>query len=445
MTSSPLKVELKSAVDGFPGGFQKIAINDNSGGKMEISFHRTIRVPDDGKNYQLPPDLGKFPIFSINDYAEKLPLDIVRKGGVFVPIWQREALWTKFNAYGTSRFAVKVFVGGINAVSEESRNFETIPMEPIAGSDRKQDYLVVPGQEWLDGVVRTNGTVMQFVAVPTGSGYSVEAQIAGVDKIAGLQFEIIPFRVLQISIDFDPRDESYVPLFDNFVALCRYISANLPNLESAILWLTITEDDFQEILKFPMRFSWVRASRELPVEKVDICPLLIKSGESDAARKKRLRRSISGRDDFFWDHHHARLGMKSLFLNDVNNERGLITHILTPGSKLWGYTDDIDDDNFISLQYMESWLSYTDDIADDAYLSIQLMEGWNKKPLKSPRFRRIKKFHKLLRLQRYQLPRQTPPNQLVPQQNIRRSEQAAFRNLLPVDGWPRSIWYQMKL
>lgn len=34
---------------------------------------------------------------------------------------------------------------------------------------------------------------MQFVAVPVGSGYSVEAQITGADNIAGLQFEIVPF------------------------------------------------------------------------------------------------------------------------------------------------------------------------------------------------------------------------------------------------------------
>ncbi|TGO81301.1 hypothetical protein BPOR_1218g00020 [Botrytis porri] len=189
MTSSPLKVGLKSTVDGFPGDFQTIAINNNTGGRMEISFHRTIRIPDDGKNYQLPPDLGKLPIFSIDDYAEKLPVDIVRKG-------EHEALWIRFHAYGTSRFAVKVFVGGINAVSEESKHCEMVPVEPIAGSDGKQDYLVVPGQEWLDGIVGTNGTVMQFVVVPTRSGYSVEAQITGVDKIVGLQFEIIPFRVL---------------------------------------------------------------------------------------------------------------------------------------------------------------------------------------------------------------------------------------------------------
>lgn len=81
-------------------------------------------------------------------------------------------------------------------MSGESKHLKTEPMQPKAESKEKQDYLVVPGQKWLDGIVRSNGTVMQFVAVPTGSGYSVEAQMTGVDKIAGLQFEIIPFLVL---------------------------------------------------------------------------------------------------------------------------------------------------------------------------------------------------------------------------------------------------------
>ncbi|KAF7929812.1 uncharacterized protein EAE97_009409 [Botrytis byssoidea] len=196
MTSSFLEVELKSAIDGFSGGYQTIAINNDSGDKMEISFHRTVRIPDDGKNYELPPNLEKFPLFSIDDHAVKLLVDIVRKGGVFIPIRQHEALWIKFHAYGTSRFAVKVFVNGIDAMSEESRHCEMKPGEPFAESDGEQDYLVVPGQEWFGDFVRTNKTVIQPVAVPTGSGYSVEAQVKDFDKISGLQFEIIPFRVL---------------------------------------------------------------------------------------------------------------------------------------------------------------------------------------------------------------------------------------------------------
>ncbi|TGO70575.1 hypothetical protein BELL_0703g00040 [Botrytis elliptica] len=207
--------------------------------------------------------------------------------------------------------------------------------------------------------------------------------------------------IKHISIDFDPRDEFNVPFFEDFVALCRYISSDLPNLDSAIIWLTIAEDDFQEVLKSPMRFSWVRSFRELRIKKVEICPILTKLGESDDSRRSRSRYAINVRTSYFWDFHHAMLGLRSLLINDSNNERELITHILTPGSKLWGYTDDIDDDAYISLQYMESWLSYTDDIADDAYISLQFMEGWNEKPLKPCCFRIIEKFCKLLRLRRY--------------------------------------------
>lgn len=251
--------------------------------------------------------------------------------------------------------------------------------------------------------------------------------------------------IRHISIDLDPRDEFNIPFFEDLVALCRYISTNLPNLDSAILWLTIAEDDFQGILKSPMRFSWVRAFRELRIEKVDVYPMLTNLGESDASRRDKSQYAINMRNDYFWNSHHERLGLRSLLLNDANNERGLITHILTPGSKLWGYTDDINDDAYISLQYMESWLGYTDDIADDAYISLHFMEEWNEKPYKPSRFRNIKKFRKLLRLQRYQLPRQNLPNQRVPQQNAPWVPRTAFRNVLPGEGWPRSTWYQMKL
>ncbi|TEY43152.1 hypothetical protein BOTCAL_0377g00010 [Botryotinia calthae] len=155
----------------------------------------------------------------------------------------------------------------------------------------------------------------------------------------------------------------------------------------------------EEVLKSPLKFSWVRAFRELRIEKVDVCPMLTKLGESDASRREGSQYAIDTRTDYFLNFHHERLGLRSLLLNDANNERELITHILTPGSKLWGYTDDIDDDAYISLQYMESWLSYTDDIADDAYMSLQIMEGWNEKPHKPRRFRIFKKIRKLLSLQ----------------------------------------------
>jgi hypothetical protein len=55
-----------------------------------------------------------------------------------------------------------------------------------------QDYIFVPGQKWLDGIADFNGIVRQFVAMPFGSGYSVESQITGKDAAGGIQFEITP-------------------------------------------------------------------------------------------------------------------------------------------------------------------------------------------------------------------------------------------------------------
>lgn len=57
-------------------------------GKLEISFQRTIRVPDDGKTHNLPPGLGQFPIFNVATFAKTLPLDTVEKGGVFIAMYR---------------------------------------------------------------------------------------------------------------------------------------------------------------------------------------------------------------------------------------------------------------------------------------------------------------------------------------------------------------------
>jgi hypothetical protein len=53
---------------------------------MELSFRRTIRVPDDGNVYNMPPDLGRFPLYSVAQY-KTLPQEIVQKGGCFLPIY----------------------------------------------------------------------------------------------------------------------------------------------------------------------------------------------------------------------------------------------------------------------------------------------------------------------------------------------------------------------
>ena len=44
------------------------------GASVAINFQRTLRIPDTGKTYPLPPGLGAFPLRHVEDYPEKIPL-----------------------------------------------------------------------------------------------------------------------------------------------------------------------------------------------------------------------------------------------------------------------------------------------------------------------------------------------------------------------------------
>lgn len=89
---------------------------------------------------------------------------------------------------------IKIYVGGINAVSGEP----SVPNAATAlrrrnlvkNKESLQDYIVVPGQLWLDGIAVEPGQVRQFVAMPLGTGHSVEAQVTSEETTAGIQFEI---------------------------------------------------------------------------------------------------------------------------------------------------------------------------------------------------------------------------------------------------------------
>src|SRR5580700_6012968 len=57
-----------------------------------ISFQRTLRVPDNKVVNNLPPSLGQFPLFSVGDYKDRMPEDMAKKGGIFLPMYQREGM-----------------------------------------------------------------------------------------------------------------------------------------------------------------------------------------------------------------------------------------------------------------------------------------------------------------------------------------------------------------
>jgi len=150
----------------------------------QIDFQRTLRIPDDNQEYPLPPGLGRFPVQHVDDYADHLPEAWRKHGGVFVPMYQAEALWINFSGYYPC--AIKIAAGKINAVSGEAWKNEL--------SAKPQDYVVSPEQPWLDGFNVSEGHIRQFVAMPLGEGYTAEEQITGEAEHGGLQIIVYPMK-----------------------------------------------------------------------------------------------------------------------------------------------------------------------------------------------------------------------------------------------------------
>lgn len=155
-----------------------------------ITLHRTIRLPEDGKSHSLPPSRGHFAMKRIEDYKDKVPAAWKDHGGVFIPMFEREAMWLGFSG-PTS--AVKVATGKVNAVSGCKWSQELQPPTGVDGKDPEQDYMVAPHpQPWLDGFNIGGGQIRQFVAMQMGKGYTVEAQVTGKEDVGGIQVLVIP-------------------------------------------------------------------------------------------------------------------------------------------------------------------------------------------------------------------------------------------------------------
>lgn len=149
------------------------------GRHFTVSFERTLRIPDDGRDYPLPPSVGQFPVRRVADYADRVPAGWREHGGVFLPMYQREAMWLNFRGAHWRPNAIKVAVGKVNALSGE-RYHQRL-------ESAREDYVVVPPQPWLDGINAGNGFIRQFVAMPLGMGYTVEGQVTGEERHGGLQ------------------------------------------------------------------------------------------------------------------------------------------------------------------------------------------------------------------------------------------------------------------
>ena len=157
-----------------------------------IEFQRTLRIPDDYKDYPLPPGLGRFPLRHLDDYVPRLPDEWLRRGGVIAPMHQAEAMWINFESRYNYHFdqsypfAVKIATGKICAITGKTW------VNQLNGDP--QDYVVLPKQPWLDGYCVERGMIRQFVAMPLGESYTVEEQLTGAVQHGGLQIVAYPMK-----------------------------------------------------------------------------------------------------------------------------------------------------------------------------------------------------------------------------------------------------------
>jgi hypothetical protein len=156
--------------------------------RTEISFLRTLRVPENGEVNLLPAGLGIFPIRHLDDFVERLPEAWEERGGVIMPVYQSEAMFIGFG--GDYPFAIKIAAGKVNALNGR-------PWSHALNAD-EQDYVVAPPQTQLDGFCVGHGVVRQFVAMPLGAGATVEELLRRADsddpEHGGVQIIVFPMK-----------------------------------------------------------------------------------------------------------------------------------------------------------------------------------------------------------------------------------------------------------
>lgn len=149
-------------------------------GPVRVTFQRTLRIPEAGL-HPLPPGLGAFPLRRVEDYPDTAPAEWLARGGVMLPVYQREAMW--LSMHSSEPAALQVGVGKICAISGETWRDEL--------SSDPQNHVALPDQPWLDGINAGDGFIRQFVAVRHGIGATVEGQLTGEEKHGGVQLRAV--------------------------------------------------------------------------------------------------------------------------------------------------------------------------------------------------------------------------------------------------------------
>ena len=150
------------------------------GGLVDITFQRTLRVSESGLN-GLPPGLGTFSLRSVESLGDRATATMIERGGVVMPIYQREAMWLSFDA--NVPVAIQIATGLRCAITGDKLEKRL--------RHRKQNFLVGTTQPWLDGFKTESGEVRQFVAARLGDGATVEEQLSDEAPVGGVQLSLI--------------------------------------------------------------------------------------------------------------------------------------------------------------------------------------------------------------------------------------------------------------
>jgi len=151
-----------------------------------VSFHRSLRMPENGKDYPMPLGLGRFSVYPVDDFSG-VPDAWQLRGGIMMPMHPSEALWLGF--HGDYPMALRIGTGGKCAVSGET----WAPMlQPTP-----QNYVVLGAQPWLDGFHAGPEIVRQFVGKPLCQGLLGVHALSGEERWGGLQLQAVPLSVAE--------------------------------------------------------------------------------------------------------------------------------------------------------------------------------------------------------------------------------------------------------